>query len=334
MIPPKTPRTHNAPCQAKPCCGALADSKQIAKETAAHNRRKKPRNVLFLATDASTRSSYWYSAYMKELCIALVSDVFYGEDAKKRLVQRLHQARNLGAQLAVLPEIACNTWSPSSTVLQDDDAEALGGPRCRMQSACAKEVGIGIVGAAILNDSGTRYNTCLVWDAVGTLIGTYQKHHVPEEPGFWETSHYAQGIDGFPVFNFEGFTIGIQICSDMNRPEGSQLLAAKGADVIVGPRSTELATYSKWRPVWIANALTTGCYYCSVNRPAPEDGVLIGGSSIAVAPNGEILTESNDAITVFTVRQSTIEHSRKDYPGYLPRRSDLYAKEWKAMKDT
>jgi predicted amidohydrolase len=278
-------------------------------------------------------SSYWYSVQMGELCIAMASDVFFGEGAKERLVARLREAKNAGADLAVLPEIACNPWSPSTKNLRDEDAEELGGMRCSMQSEAAKEVGIGLIGSAILKQNGERYNTCLFWDDKGELLGTYQKHHIPEEDGFWETSHYSESLNGFPIFHFRGFNIGIQICSDMNRPQGSHLLAAAGADVIVGPRSTELATYDKWRPVWIANALTTGCYICSVNRPAPEDGVLIGGNSIAVAPDGEVLIESCDAITVFTVRQSTIKKVRKDYPGYLPYRSELYAQGWNAIKD-
>jgi N-carbamoylputrescine amidase len=272
---------------------------------------------------------------MDNLTIAMISDVFFGDGAKSRLVSRLKEAKNKGAHLAVLPEIACNPWSPATKVIREEDAEKLGGLRCQMQSSAAKEVEIGLVGAAILKEDETRYNTCLLWDEQGELLGTYQKHHIPEEAGFWETSHYSQAPEsmGFPVFKFQEFNIGIQICSDMNRPQGSHLLAAAGADIIVGPRSTELATYDKWRPVWIANALTTGCYICSVNRPSPEEGVLIGGASIAVAPNGQVLVESCNAITLFTARQSTIQQSRIDYPGYLPCRSDLYAKCWVEIKE-
>jgi len=263
----------------------------------------------------------------------MISDVFVGEDASKRLVARLHEAKDQGATLAVLPEIACHPWSPATANALDEDAESLHGPRCTLQSSAAKEVGIGLIGAAILNDTGTRYNTCLFWDGEGTLIGTHQKHHIPEEVGFWETSHYAAGIEGFPVFQFNGWNIGIQICSDMNRPQGSHILAAAGADLIVSPRASERATYDKWRIVWIANALTCGCYVCSVNRPAPEQGVQLGGASIAVAPNGEVITESCEAITIFTTDRSTIEVARTMYPGYLPCRDDVYAKGWNAIKE-
>ena len=270
---------------------------------------------------------------MEDLTIALISDVFFAEGASEKLRSRLQEAKDAGAHLAVLPEIACNPWSPATKQLRDDDAEELGGPRSAMQANAAKDVGIGLVGAAILNHDGTRYNTSLLWDESGLLVGTYQKHHIPEEEGFWETSHYSAGIEGFPIFEFRGWKIGIQICSDMNRPQGSHLLGAAGADVIVGPRASERATYDKWRPVWIANALTTGCYVCSVNRPSPEHGVLLGGASIAIAPDGAVVAESCEAITVFEVRQSTIEQARIDYPGYLPCRGKLYAEGWAKLKE-
>ncbi len=212
---------------------------------------------------------------MKPLTIALISDVFIGEGASERLVDRLREAKSSGTDLAVLPEIACNPWSPSTKEPAEDDAEPLGGPRCKMQQRAAKEVGIGLLGAAILSSGETRFNTCLFWDEHGELLGTYQKHHIPEEEGFWETSHYAAGVEGFPVFNFREWKIGIQICSDMNRPQGSHILGASGAEIIIGPRASEHATYEKWRPVWIANALTTGCYVCSVNRPGMEQSCSV-----------------------------------------------------------
>ena len=112
------------------------------------------------------------------------------------------------------------------------------------------------------------------------------------------------------------------------------LLAAAGADILICPRSSERATYDKWRPVWISNALTTACYVCSVNRPNPEQGVLIGGPSIAIKPNGEIITESENTITSFTAAKNTIEEVRIQYPGYLPCRKELYTKCWNALEGT
>ncbi|MEC9372920.1 MAG: carbon-nitrogen hydrolase family protein, partial [Planctomycetota bacterium] len=176
-------------------------------------------------------------------------------------------------------------------------------------------------------EDGMRRNTALVIDERGSLLGTYSKCHLPEEEGFWETSHYGEG-DEFTIFEQFAMPLGVQICSDNNRPEGCHILAALGAEVIVNPRATEAATYARWRHAFIANAWTSGAYVLSVNRPAPEGGVLLGGPSIAVAPNGEVIAEGTDPVMVVDVKRSAIETARAKYPGYLPVRADLYARAW------
>jgi predicted amidohydrolase len=83
--------------------------------------------------------------------------------------------------------------------------------------------------------------------------------------------------------------------------------------------------------VFRANALTSATYVLSVNRPAPEEGVLLGGPSIAVDPNGEVMVETTDRLALAHLDAATIQKARKDYPGYLPIRSRLYADAWGAI---
>src|SRR5919197_2998639 len=66
---------------------------------------------------------------MSTLAIALISDVFVQPDETPRLVASLMQARSLGADLAVLPEIPLNPWSPATETPKEDDAEPPRGPR-------------------------------------------------------------------------------------------------------------------------------------------------------------------------------------------------------------
>ena len=125
--------------------------------------------------------------------------------------------------------------------------------------------------------SGVRHNTALVFDAPGRPVARYVKVHLPDEPGFHEPYHDVPGAVLADVIPDFGFTLGIQICSDINRPEGSQLLAAHGAMAILSPRATEAATFDRWRLVFRANAMTGCTYVLSVNRPAPEQGSRRGG---------------------------------------------------------
>jgi len=262
--------------------------------------------------------------------VALVSEVYWEPDGLGRLAERLDQCVGRGADLALLPELALNPWRPATKEPVDEDAEPMDGPRARALASAAREAGIGLVGGIIHADpeTGQRTSRVLVFDRSGELVGTYEKLHLPEEPGFWETSHYEAGTAAPQPIGAFGVPVGVQVCSDTNRPEGSHLLGAQGAEAILIPRATEERTYQHWKLVFRANALTSCAYVLSVNRPDPEQGVLIGGPSVAVDPNGNVLLETNDQIAVVTLESRVVSEARKAYPGYLPVRARLYADAW------
>jgi predicted amidohydrolase len=264
------------------------------------------------------------------LTLALVSDTFWEADGEARLRDTLAEAVDRGADVAVLPELPLNEWTPASQLPREADAEAMDGPRARAQATAAGQAGIGLVGGIIHREAGTgrRTSRTLVFDRAGELRMTYEKLHLPEEPGFWETSHYEPGDEPPRTTDAFGVPIGLQLCSDTNRPEGTHLLAAQGAAAVVIPRATEEATYPHWKLVFRANARTSCCWVVSVNRPRPEGGAIIGGPSVVVDPRGEILTETTDRLAIATIDVGAVTEARKRYPGYLPVRADLYARGW------
>jgi predicted amidohydrolase len=270
-----------------------------------------------------------------KLTIALISEVYWQADGAQRLKQRLAEASERGADVAVLPEIPLNPWRPATKDAVDDDAEPMDGPRARIMGEAAAEAGIGLVGGIIHRaEDGRRTSRALVFGRSGELRATYEKLHLPEEPGFWETSHYEPGTEAPMVIDAFGTPIGVQICSDTNRPEGTHLLGAQGAIAVVNPRASEERTYPRWKTVWRANALTSCCYVLSVNRPDPEDGVLIGGPSICFDPRGDLLVETTDTVALVTADAKVVTDARRAYPGYLPIRARLYADAWDRIART
>jgi predicted amidohydrolase len=264
-----------------------------------------------------------------KLTVALVSEVFWEPDGAVRLKQRLAEAAERGADVAVLPEIPLNPWSPATQEALDDDAEPMGGPRTRAQAEAAAEAGIGLVGGIIHRaEDGRRTSRALVFDARGEVRATYEKLHLPEEPGFWETSHYEPGTAAPGRIDAFGVPVGVQICSDNNRPEGTHLLGARGVVAMLNPRATEERTFQRWKIVWRANALTSCCYVLSVNRPYPENDVLLGGPSVAVDPSGAVILETTDRLALVTVDAAVVAEARRAYPGYLPVRAAVYAEAW------
>ena len=267
-----------------------------------------------------------------KLTVALISEVFWEPDGKARLGDRLREAAKRGADLAVLPELPMNRWSPATKTADDADAEPMDGPRARSQAEAAAEAGIGLIGGIIHRaEDGRRTSRALAFDQVGAVVASYEKLHLPEEEGFWETSHYEPGTEAPMRLDAFGVPIGLQLCSDNNRPEGTHLLGAQGVMAMINPRATEERTYQRWKTVWRANAMTSCCYVLSVNRPHPEQGVLIGGPSVAIDPKGEVLVETTDTIAVVTLDQGTVAQARRGYPGYLPVRARLYADAWDAI---
>jgi predicted amidohydrolase len=263
------------------------------------------------------------------LTVALISEVYWEPDGAQRLKERLAEASERGADLAVLPELPLNRWSPSTTDAREEDAEGMDGVRARTQAEAAAEAGIGLVGGIIHRDvGGRRTSRALIFDSNGKVVATYEKLHLPEEEGFWETSHYEPGTEAPRRIDAFGVPIGVQLCSDNNRPEGTHLLGAQGVIATINPRASEERTYQRWKTVWRANALTSCCYVLSVNRPHPEEGVLLGGPSIVVDPDGKTVVETTDTLALVTLDAKVVTDARRAYPGHLPVRARLYADAW------
>lgn len=265
------------------------------------------------------------------LPVALVVDVFDDEAGAERLAGRLAEARRLGARLAVLPELPLDPWCPADRTPRDTDAEPPEGPRHRRLAAAARAAGVAVLGGAIVREGGVRHNTALLFDGDGALLGSYRKMHLPDEEGFYEGAHYVPSTAPPRVIRGLGTTLGVQICSDINRPVGAQLLAAQGAALILAPRATPAGSYDRWRLVYRAAALTASAFVVSVNRPRPERGVSFDGASLVVGPDGTVLHEGRAPVSVVTLDPGEVERARQDYPGYMPFPASAYAAAWQAL---
>jgi len=265
------------------------------------------------------------------LNIALVHEVFFGEGAAERLDAMLAEAKAGGAELVVLPELPFDPWVPASREVRGQDAEEPDGPRHRMLWTAAERAELGVLGGAIVADNGVRRNRALLADADGEIVSQYDKLHVPCESGFWERDHYEPGLGLTPPCEVFGLSVGLQICSDMQRPQLVTALAAMGAEVLLAPRATPPGSFERWCTVLRANAIASACYVVSVNRPRAEQRVEIGGPSVIIAPDGTVLVETVEPLTLATVERESVVAARKDYPGYLDVRADLYTKTWGSL---
>lgn len=185
------------------------------------------------------------------------------------------------------------------------------------------------------------FNSALVVDASGTVLGTYRKVHIPaffpnDRPGgtgSYEKMYFTPGND-LPVFNVDGCTIGVQICYDRQFPEASRVLALKGAEIIFMPICYSVYgdpehRADAWEIPMRARAFENGVYVVAPNKVGSEGVRRHLGRSLIVGPEGKVLASAGsqeEDLVIQTIDLDAAALSRKKNPWWRDRRPDLYGR--------
>jgi hypothetical protein len=165
--------------------------------------------------------------------------------AVERMVALLNQAHEKGCDLVVFPELALTTFFPRW--YSEDWAEVDGwferempGPETAPLFDAARAHGIGFcLGYAELTEEAGalhRYNTSILVDKVGAIVGKYRKVHLPGHAEYdperaWqhlEKRYFEPGNLGFPVWRAMGGVMGMCICNDRRWPETYRVMGLQG----------------------------------------------------------------------------------------------------------
>lgn len=236
--------------------------------------------------------------------------------AVKRMIALLRKADDAGSKLIVFPELALTTFFPRWYFEDQADVDAFfetDMPNADTEPLfdAAARAGIAFyLGYAELishNDTTRRFNTSILVDQAGEIVGKYRKIHLPGhrelEPDFpfqhLEKRYFETGDLGFPVFNTLNTTLGMCICNDRRWPETYRMLGLQGVEIVMlgyntpvhYPRAPELDHLQDFHNHLSlqAGAYQNGTWVAAAAKAGREENCdLIGGSCI-VAPSGEIV---------------------------------------------
>jgi N-carbamoylputrescine amidase len=234
-----------------------------------------------------------------------------------------------GARIICFQELFQTHWFPCQTDSESKElAEPIPGPTTDTLSEAARRWGAVVVAPLYERvDGGRGFNSAVVLDSQGEILGQYRKVHVPHFSLWEERSYFESGDLGFPVFETEFGRIGVQISWDVFFPEGMRALALAGAQVIFTPTAAAFASQVRWETVLKAHAITNGLYVLRVNRVGSETHQDFYGQSFCSDPNGELLgapTGLHDGVVLAEVDLDAIEAIRQQW-GYLKdRRPETY----------
>jgi N-carbamoylputrescine amidase len=171
-----------------------------------------------------------------------------------RAEQAVEIAAKRGANLVLLPELWCGPYFCQSQVADlllladpvfissgsEDKNDSNGSTDVdnilikRMQQL-ARLYGVVLPVSIYERKNNALFNSVVMIDADGTVLGTYRKTHIPDGTGYQEKFYFTPGDTGFVVFNTRVGKVGVAICWDQWFPESARCLALQGADVILYP---------------------------------------------------------------------------------------------------
>jgi len=261
----------------------------------------------------------------------------------KRLTDLIKDAAKEGVNIACTTELSltpffCRKLIRNNDYLFDDLPSTLIEPLI----AEAKKNNMSLILAYAEKDGIKRYNSSLVFDTDGTLIGKYRKVHIPAYfpsnlpggTGSYERLYFTPGDLGFPVFDIKSLDvkIGVQICYDRMFPEGYRILALKGAEIIFNP--TNYATYGQeyrvkvWGRLVQSRAYENGVFVCIPNKAGVDGERENVGRSMVIDPRGDILTvgsaDQEEVVSMEIDLEGILEGKRR-IPFWRDRRPDLYS---------
>jgi N-carbamoylputrescine amidase len=255
-----------------------------------------------------------------------------GEE-KKRNIEKAEKFTQIaiekGANIVCFQELFTTHWFPKEMNERHFSlAEEMDGPSImRMQDLAKKNEIVLVCPLFEKGEENTFYNSAVIIDAGGEILGRYRKIHVPQIPLWEEKYYFSPGSLGFPVFKTKFAILGVQICWDNFFPEGSRILALKGAQIIFSPTAAAFASQKKWETVISSNAISNGVYIFRVNRVGSEEKQDFYGKSFCISPEGEFMdkpTGMREGIVFIDIDLKSIDKVRKEWPFFKDRRPEVY----------
>jgi predicted amidohydrolase len=239
------------------------------------------------------------------------------ETVVARMMTLMEEAHAQGADLIVFPELALTTFFPryhtTDAAEMDGWFEAeMPGPATRPLFELARRFRMAMyLGYAERTPEGRRFNTAILTDREGAIVGKYRKVHLPGHGAYdpersfqhLEKYYFEPGDLGFPVWRNLGGIMGMCICNDRRWPETFRVMGLQGVEMVLLGYNTPSTNSQKPEEgpekrlfhsnlVLQAGAYQNSTWVVAVAKAGLEDGHPLIGGSVIVNPDGEVVARA------------------------------------------
>jgi N-carbamoylputrescine amidase len=270
----------------------------------------------------------------------------YGTDLADNIARTaglIREAAAKGAQVVLPPELF---QGPYFCVAQEERwfAEAhpwRTHPCVQALAPLAAELGV-VLPISIFEREGPHYfNSLVMIDADGSLLGVYRKSHIPDGPGYMEKYYFRPGDTGFKVWDTRVGRLGVGICWDQWYPEAARAMVLMGAEILLyptaigsEPHDPGLDTAAPWRRAMQGHAVSNVIPVVGANRIGfeawegyPNGGQTFYGSSFIADHRGDLAAEfgrDDQGVLCAAFDLDFLARHRAAWGFFRDRRPDLY----------
>jgi predicted amidohydrolase len=235
----------------------------------------------------------------------------------KRMIDLLDQAKDKRCDLVVYTELALTTFFPRWYMTDQTEVDSWferempnAATRPLFEKAAEYKIGLSF-GYAELTPDGHHFNTSILVDRDGKIVGKYRKVHLPGHEEFdtqrafqhLEKRYFEPGDMGFNVWRTMDGILGMCICNDRRWPETYRVMGLQGVEMVVLGYNTPSVNSQKsdegtekrlfhHRLSLQAGAYQNSTWVVATAKAGVEDGHPLFGGSCIVNPDGEIVAET------------------------------------------
>ncbi len=202
----------------------------------------------------------------------------------------------------------------------------------------ARELDVVLPVSVFERSNNAFYNSVVLVDAGGAVLGSYRKSHIPEGTGYHEKFYFSPGDTGFKVFSTKFAKLGVAICWDQWFPEAARSMALMDAEILLyptaigsEPQDPGLDSSAHWQRTMQGHAAANVMPVVASNRVGTEQGekytMTFYGSSFIASHTGEIVAQadrSSESVLTAAFDLEAVRRYRQAWGVFRDRRPDLY----------
>ena len=247
---------------------------------------------------------------MKFLVVQLsVDDI---EPSTKRIKRVVDLLENLDNEVfVVLPEL----WVSGAFSKNAYAGLALEENAHFLREFNEKEISLqGVLGTFLIRNAHNKISNRLIYVSKNLNCFSYDKMHTF---GFdSEESKLVESGSSYLVDLESEYKFGFCVCYDIRFPELMRKMTYNGMEVLIVSASWPESRIDHWKKLLMARAIENQIYVIAVNAVGTQGGTKLGGNSLLISPQGEVLAElsSQEEFVEFQLDSDAVRSTRIAFP--------------------